>query len=401
MKRIVFFIFLFSFVFANVGYYSYGWSFVAALSYVGSCSPGSFTCNNGTNPHCLCADGKMYTTAPQVDFYISSNYNRACLLNNAQKKTSLIVQVGDKYSFSSVSKTIFWYDSLDDMEFCKNKDGYIFNSTDNVWYPTNSGFTPICANGKVWSPEQEKCIDDFNTQRDKCYQKCGGEEFTKSFTVDSNGSSTCVCKLCSDIYNDFVQYCNTQGGTLKDFSCQDDGEKIVSLSSTKQTPDICSIPNDNYQSDANNSDNNLSDDSNVSDSGSQNNISNSNSQESTNDGSNNRNNSDGDNGSSSSNISQSNTDTNSSSKVDCCSYYKGHKGTWTSVNGCLEYTIPETGQKCRIKDDGLKCYVCSSGSSSDSNSSGSINDIVTKIDQTNSRLDKINNTCGRGYTTIL
>ncbi len=391
MKKIIFILFIPFFLFADSYFYN---SFLITLkslintyniSGVLFCDPSHSFKSNGFyyyDDHChfqsdyahfnmqygqIVLDGKLYST--ELSEYPNVNIN--CIKNNSNR---------NYYGFYEISQSL--------VNFCINKDGYIYSIDLNAWIPNNSDDKPICPSGKEWNSMQEKCIDDFKTQRDKCYKKCGGEGFTKNFSVNSDGSSICECKLCKDIKDDFIIYCNAQGGVLKNFSCTDDGEKIVSLSPKIQSPEICLISDENNQSDLNNSSNNLGDDlNNTSQTSSSTNNTNASSSNASNNSNNNQNNNN--------NNHSGNADTNqnnNSNKVDCCKYFKSGHGSWVLVNGCLEYTIPETGQNCRIKDDGLKCYECSSGSSSDSNSSGSINDIVTKINQTNSRLDKINNT---------
>ena len=329
----------------------------------------------------LLINGKLYST----DIKNYSNVNMDCIKNNS---------TANIYGFYQITSSL--------VDFCVDKQGYTYSKDLNAWIPNDNG-TPICPSGKVWSDSQEKCIDDLELQKKKCYDYCGGEDLTKSFTVNSDGSTKCVCKLCSDIKQSYIDYCSAQGGILKNFVCKDNGKRIISLQPSSQTPNICLISphtknSDNSTNSSVNHSNNTHNSNNMNSTNTTHvNNTNMNTNITSNTSNSNINNNISINKSSinssgsvssNSNTHISNNDKNSS--INCCNYYYSGNGQWVLVNGCLEYTIPSTGQKCRIRLDGLKCYSCFSNGSSNTNSN--TNAVLAELNGANSKLDKLNNT---------
>ena len=381
MKKIILLLFSFSFFL-----YGYILDYDSAGRYSGIYlqynSLGSYkSCNSNIN---FILDGVGYQITLSGK---SSEFNLECIKNNSIKKD--FIYCSGSYSFSHVA-----YIFNDD--FCKNKPGYVYNPNDNVWYPSSSDSTPICPPGKDWNGTQCIGLNDCPAYTTLYNGKCAkvddviknvlsGDDLDYylnhcklvDHSIQVNGKQLCSSDLYCDgeFQRSFVVSCgktSNDSNSSINKTCEDGQYLVVTSNGEVYCEDINSTADDI---------NNLN---NVSQTSSNTNASSSNASNNSNNSNNNQ-----------SNNNSGNSDTNqsnNSNKVDCCKYFKSGHGQWTSVNGCLEYTIPETGQKCRIKDYGLKCYECNSDNSSDSNSSASINDIATKIDQTNSRLNKINNT---------
>ena len=440
MKKIIFLIIPF-FLFAQAYIGDSLSSLTPVLSSGGSCVyghsiPSGTICllfQDGNN------NGVLATLGARVD--LSKKYNSSCVNKNS-------VKVIGTWN-GELGVDVKYYTNL---SFCAFKDGYIYNQSDNAWFPTSSdtNASPICPNDEQWSSSQEKCVKkpDLSKLQQQCDTYCGGSQFVKFFQASSDGSNVvCKCYTCSDLSTIVLNYCKSNGYKVKNFQCSGDGSHILKTNySGSPSLSDCYVPQcssnqhlqvnqDGYKvcvNDANSSKSSSGSGSDNNSSGISNqqqclnsggnwlcqggqcqcvfsNGSSSNSSGSIASGSNSSSSNSSGSIASGSNSSSSNSsgsiasgsnssNSNSNSKEDCCYYYKNKQlgDIWTLISSQNGVSVwKKKGSDCQVSIRNGVCSDLSSGSN-DSNSSGSLNSsllssISSKISDTNTKLNNINN----------
>ena len=198
-----------------------------------------------------------------------SFYNSSCLADGHSVSKDIRFSDGDIYP--NVEHTTIYFNLS---PYCLLSKCSSYSTLDHVCLDKNN--QPVCSHGKIWSSSQEKCVFDCNSIKDKAIQKCGGENYIKSYTCSQDGNYSIICYTCSDIMNIVFSLCSHNHLKVKDgLSCSSKNSLVtlnfafppsvsdvcVSFSDTNDTNNINNI---NDTNDTNNTNNiNNSDNTNI------------------------------------------------------------------------------------------------------------------------------------------